>query len=124
MNKYLNITLADSNFINNSNHNSFVIAESDSMLFLGDSEYPPLFANECRNIVDQIYKQNGKSSTREDLQNAIDVIVTCMYKYSMNCITVDISKRNNKLSPVKKMTLEDIEDVLGYKIQIINKQED
>ena len=74
---------------------------------LGEREYPHLYLN--HEISD------------EELYNAINVIATALMQYKSNHLEVDLDKREKLSTPVKEMTVEDVEKALGYRVKIIGK---
>lgn len=62
--------------------------------------------------------------TDDDLNKAIDVIITAFWQRDLYKVTVDLDERNRSMMPTKEMTLEDIEQSLGHKVKIVNKKEE
>lgn len=67
-----------------------------------------------------IYKKH--KVTMEEMQNAVDIIITWLIQQNNNRIIIDLDERNKRLAPAKEMTLEDVEKELGYKVKIVNKK--
>ena len=57
--------------------------------------------------------------TNDELNNAINVIVTSLMQKKSNFIMVDLERREEMFTPTKEMTIEEIEEKLGHKIKII-----
>ena len=60
----------------------------------------------------------------EKFAEAIDILIASMVQYNTNQIVIDIGERNEKYAGSKKMTLSEIEKVLGYKIELISEKKD
>lgn len=73
---------------------------------LYDYEYPNIFIKECY--------------TDDEIDRAINLIITYLKDCNINKLLIDLDIRNKKLEPAKKMTLEEIEEKLGYKVEIID----
>ena len=58
----------------------------------------------------------------EKFAEAIDILIASMVQYNTNQIVIDIGERNEKYAGSKKMTLSEIEKVLGYKIELISEK--
>ena len=80
-----------------------------------DSIY--LTYSECSNIINQF---DYDSVTSDNFVKAIDFIIAYLYKYQSFEEVVDITTRNNALAPTK-MTKTEIEEALGYKIEIVEE---
>lgn len=87
-------------------------------VFSRDSTY--LYADDCPNIIKKVNDIHGEI-TEEDLANAIDVLISAFVKRKIYSMIVNIDERNTKYASAKEMTLEDIEEALGYKVKIVNK---
>lgn len=59
-----------------------------------------------------------------EFNEAIDTIITYFMQRKLHCISIDLEERNNSYAPIKEMTLNEIEKVLGYKIKIINDKKE
>lgn len=57
--------------------------------------------------------------TDEELDNAINVITTALMQKGTHTIIADLDVREKLATPIKEMTVEDIEKALGYKVKII-----
>ena len=57
------------------------------------------------------------------MSDVLDTIATFMVRQGLNKIEMDISERDEYLSPAKEMTLEEIEKKLGYKVKIVSKED-
>lgn len=80
-------------------------------------EYPRLYPTEYKHI----YLDH--EITEEEFENCINTLVTYFMQNGLYGMLIDLDKKNKKLSPVKEMTIEEIEDKLGYKIKIIKGEE-
>ena len=80
-------------------------------------EYPRLYSTEYKHI----YLDH--EITKEEFENCINTLVTYFMQNGLYGMLIDLDKRNKELSPVKEMTIEEIEDKLNCKIKIINKEE-
>ncbi len=58
----------------------------------------------------------------EEIQHAIDVLITYIMQNQARTLEVDLDIRNREFAPPKEMTLEEVERELGYKIKIITKE--
>lgn len=74
---------------------------------------------ECGNIINQF---DYDSINLDNFVKAIDFIIAFFYKYRMHCSIADIHMRNSELAPTK-MTIKEIEEALGYKIKIVEEEE-
>lgn len=83
-----------------------------------DSEHTRLYKDEYPNVY------LDKKPTDDELDHAIDVIVTDMLYRQGRIYYIDLDRRNEALAPVKEMTLEEIEKELGHKVKVVNKDED
>lgn len=86
--------------------------------FSRDSTY--LYADDCPNIIKKVNDIHGEI-TKEDLANAIDVLISAFVKQKVYSMVIDIDERDSEYAPAKEMTLEEIEKKLGYKVKIVNK---
>ena len=53
----------------------------------------------------------------------MDVLIAWFALNHYNCLECDITNRNDILAPPKKMTKDEIEKELGYKIDIIGAEQ-
>ena len=72
---------------------------------------------ECSNIINQF---DYDSVTSDNFVKAIDFIIAYLYKHQSFEEVVDITARNDALAPTK-MTKTEIEEALGYKIEIVEE---
>lgn len=84
------------------------IDESFYLVPLGEKEYENIYLD--HEIGD------------EEIQNAIDVLITYIMQTQVRTLEVDLNIRNKEYAPPKEMTLEDVEKELGYKVKIITKE--
>lgn len=57
--------------------------------------------------------------TEEEINNAINVIATFLMQQETCELIVDLDKREKLLTPVKEMTVEEVEEALGFRVKII-----
>ena len=74
-----------------------------------------LCKHECNHILSKI----GDVSN-EELNKAVDTIITYFANENICALEVDIDTRNRELMPPKEMTIKDIEEKLGYKVKIVS----
>lgn len=72
---------------------------------LGKHEYPHLYLDH--------------EITDEELYNAINVITTSLMQNNSHMLIVDLDVRERLSTPVKEMTIEDVEKELGYRVKIV-----
>ena len=82
-------------------------------------EHPRLFSHDIDNIIN---KFDDHKITKDEAMDALDLISLYIYKERLHKIIVDIDERNRFLEPAKEMTLEEIENKLGYKVKIVSKE--
>lgn len=87
--------------------------------YLSPSNRPRLYEFECSNV---LKKFEGKTLSRDDLENAIDTMIAYYCKEEIYKTIIDIDTRNESLAPAKEMTIEQIELLLGYKIKIVGDE--
>ncbi|MGN1399399.1 MAG: hypothetical protein ACI4WG_05330 [Erysipelotrichaceae bacterium] len=83
--------------------------------------YPALDESECRNILKQF---EGKRICNDDVAKAIDTLIAYYAQEGIHKTIIDIDKRDKALATVKEMTLDEVEKELGYKIKIVNREEE
>lgn len=72
--------------------------------------------------IGNIIEARGKSYiSEEEFDKAIDTLIIYFSQERLNCTTINIETWNR--NKPKEMTIEDIEDILGYKIKIVKKDE-
>ena len=54
---------------------------------------------------------------------AIDILIAAMVHCKSNRIVINIDERNESYAEPKKMTLSQIEKVLGHKIELVSEEE-
>lgn len=79
--------------------------------------YPRIYQTEYKNI----YLDH--KITEEELALALNTLITYFMQNGSYAMIIDLDKRNKELKPAKEMTIEEIENKLGCKIKIINKEE-
>lgn len=81
-------------------------------------QYLSVDSSEISNII----KARGKSYiSEEEFNKAIDTLIIYFSQERLNCTTINIEVWNR--NKPKEMTIKDIEDILGYKIKIVKKDE-
>lgn len=99
----------------------FVEFEERNMLCINE--------HECEYILSSV-RNRGINIHRElDTQGdkfaeAIDILIAAMVHCKSNRIVINIDERNEKYAEPKKMTLSQIEKVLGHKIELISEKKD
>lgn len=73
----------------------------------------PYIAEQHLDLYDDVLKPVHKALTQ---------IAGTMAYYDLNTLVLDCNVIEQGLAPVKEMTLEDIENKLGYKIKIVEKE--
>lgn len=91
------------------------LRENDSFFEAFDEKHCVLKPEEYHNIYieHEIYDS--------ELDYALNVLITYMMQKKLNNILIDLKARDFQLSPIKDMTIKDIEEKLGYKINIIEE---
>ena len=83
---------------------------------------------ECENILNRV-RDSGVNIYRElyiqgdKLSEAIDILIAAMVHCKSNQIVINVEKRNKKYAEHKKMTLSEVENELGYKIELVSEEE-
>ena len=85
-----------------------------------NGELTYLYESDCPNIIKKVNDIHGEI-TDEELRNAIDVLINVFAKQHIFKMVVNIDEREKSLESAKEMTLEDIEEALGYKVKIVSK---
>ena len=62
--------------------------------------------------------------TDEELYNAINVITTSLMQNDSHMLIVDLDVRERLSTPIKEMTVEDVEKALGYRVKIIGGEKE
>ena len=81
---------------------------------------------ECENILNKV-RDMGINIHREldthgdKFDKAVDILIAAMAHCKSNQIVINIEKRNEKYAEHKKMTLSEIENKLGHKIELISE---
>lgn len=123
MRKKLIIKVSDPDFINPDEHNWTYF--SDVIPKNVDPAFPYLDPSDCPNILHSVsYTPDSTDYNRVKFDNALDVIVAHFAKTHINTLVIDISERDQRLSPVKEMTIAEIEEKLGYKIKVVKDAKD
>ena len=82
-------------------------------------EGPFIYDRDCQHIIDNLNRDT--EITVEELNHALDVVTAYFAEHCINELVLDINKRNEMLAPAKEMTIEEIEEKLGYKIKIVKE---
>lgn len=75
--------------------------------------------HDCNNIINQF---NSGELTFDNYERAIDFIISYLYMYQYHTSIIDIHKRNKELMSPKEMTIGEIEELLGYKVKIVEEE--
>ena len=73
--------------------------------------------SDCKNI-----RKKVGSITIEDVNHAMDVLVTKMYEDRVYTMELDINMREAEYAPARDMTIAEIEKELGYKVKIVKEE--
>lgn len=60
--------------------------------------------------------------TKDEIENAIDTIITYFVQNEVSKISVNMAARNMDKAPAKEVTMADIEKVFGCKVRIVSSQ--
>ena len=104
---------------------SIIIKVGDPLLTLSEMEIMTTFSKEgpfiydrdCQHIIDNLNRDT--EITAEELNHALDIVTAYFVEHNINGLVLDINERNKILAPAKEMTIEEIEEKLGYKIKIV-----
>lgn len=77
--------------------------------YLSKNEFPHVYLNQ--------------EISDEDFDKALDVIATYFMQREISYVIVDLKKRDYEKSPIKAMTLDDIETALGHRVNIVNMKD-
>lgn len=119
MSKKLIIKVIDSDFIEPFEfRDTYFFKDCYKIIISNDTDYmhPCLDQSDCPRILHRV-----GHTPRSKFINALDVIVAQFAKTHVNTMEVDISEREQELSPVKEMTIKEIEEKLGYKIKVVKE---
>lgn len=78
------------------------------------------------NYINQEFKINPtlKILQRYPMADIVDTLIDRFYIEGISCVVADVQDRNisrKPVKPVKRMTLKEIEEELGYEVEIIDK---
>lgn len=59
--------------------------------------------------------------SRYPTEDIVDALIDRFYNEGLSCIVADVRFRNHCRQPAKQMTLKEIEEALGYKVEIIDE---
>ena len=76
------------------------------------------------NAEDYPYIYLDHKITDEDFEKALDVLITKFMQDGLYYVVVDLEERNESRTPVKEMTMEELEKALGCKVKIVKEKED
>lgn len=62
-----------------------------------------------------------KILSRYPTGDIVDALIDRFYNEDLSCIVADVRSRNYRRQPAKQMTLKEIEEALGYKVEIIKE---
>lgn len=101
--------------------NPFVEFKERNMLYINELE--------CEHISSSVRNRGINIHGSLDMQGekfgeAIDILISSMVHYNTNQIVIDIDERNERYAEPMKMTLSEIEKVLGHKIELISEKKD
>lgn len=101
--------------------NPFVEFKERNMLYINELE--------CEHILSSVRNRGINIHGSLDMQGekfgeAIDILIASMVHYNTNQIVIDIDERNERYAEPMKMTLSEIEKVLGHKIELISEKKD
>lgn len=86
-------------------HGKYVSTEKTT---LDKSEYPNVYLN--------------KDISEAEFNKAIDTIITYFKNLAIRSVKIDLEVRNQSYSQPKKLTLEEIETLLGYDISLVTEK--
>lgn len=119
MSKKLIIKVCDPDFIEPFEfRDSYFFDENYRIIMPKGTDYthPCLDQLDCPNVLHKVgYTPHSK------FINALDVVIAQFAKTHINTMEIDISEREQKLSPVKEMTIGEIEEKLGYRIKVVKE---
>ena len=61
--------------------------------------------------------------SEDEFNTAIDTLITYFAQKDLFHILIDLKMRNDYQGPAKEMTMEEIEEQLGYKIKIVKEKD-
>lgn len=61
--------------------------------------------------------------TEEEWGQAVNTVLTYFAQKELYYVIVDLEKRNKSVGPAREMTIEEIENELGYKVKIVKEKE-
>lgn len=75
------------------------------------------------NYINQEFETNPtlKILQRYSMGDIVDALIDRLHVEGLSCMAVDVQARNYCRKPAKQMTLKEIEEELGYKVEIIDK---
>ena len=85
-------------------------------------EGPYIYDRDCQHIINNLNRDD--EITVEELNHALDIVTAYFVEHRINWLVLDINDRNKVLAPAKEMTIEEIEEKLGYKIKIVDNNKE
>ena len=82
-------------------------------------EGPYIYDRDCQHIINNLNRNT--EITNDELSHALDIVTAYFVKHHINWLVLDINDRNKVLAPAKEMTIDEIEEKLGYKIKIVKE---
>ena len=95
------------------------IASTDKFLNINVEQYG--FRQPIIKDVDYPFLLINHLVTKEEIENAIDTVITYFVQNEVSKISVNLSARNMGKAPAKEVTLADVEKMYGCKVKIINE---
>ena len=85
-------------------------------------EGPFIYDRDCQHIINNLNRDT--EITNDELNHALDIVTAYFVEHCINGLVLDINERNKILAPAKEMTIEEIEEKLGYKIKIVSNNKE
>ena len=85
-------------------------------------EGPFIYDRDCQHIINNLNRDTY--ITNDELNHALDIVAAYFVENRINGLVLDINIRNKILAPAKEMTIEEIEEKLGYKIKIVSNNKE
>lgn len=106
-----------------------IAVHDDDHPFIDFKERNMLYINEleCEHILSSVRNRGINIHGSLDMQGekfgeAIDILIASMVHYNTNQIVIDIDERNERYAQPMKMTLSQIEKVLGHEIELVSEE--
>ena len=91
----------------------------EDLLTTFSKEGPFIYNRDCQHIIDNLNRNT--EITNDELSHALDIVTAYFVEHCINGLILDINERNKILAPAKEMTIDEIEEKLGYKIKIVKE---